>query len=173
MRRIVHLQQIADQLSDAFTDTVKVTKSYIPAANIPGRVIEHKEQLMKSAAEELSVARQKRGRLIGSKDSVPRKRKMTKQCSAANDDKNLKEQIASEKQPIFEKTRNPDNTQTLREEQSLEKTHESRNSEISVDYTHGKIIINDVFAFTVVTDITNDHDPQTINECRLRHDWLK
>ena len=50
---------------------------------------------------------------------------MIKQCFAANDDKNLKEQIASEKQPIFEKTRNPNNTQTLHEEQSLEKTHQS------------------------------------------------
>ena len=36
-----------------------------------------------------------------------------------------------------------------------------------------KIIINDVFPFTVATDIINDHDLQTINECRLRHDWLK
>ena len=36
-----------------------------------------------------------------------------------------------------------------------------------------KIIINDMFAFTVTIDIVNDHDPQTIDECRLRHDWLK
>lgn len=33
-----------------------------------------------------------------------------------------------------------------------------------------KIIINDVFAFTVVTDIVNDHNLSTIDECRLRHD---
>ena len=36
-----------------------------------------------------------------------------------------------------------------------------------------KIIINDMFAFTVTIDIVNDHDPQTIDECRLKHDWLK
>ena len=29
------------------------------------------------------------------------------------------------------------------------------------------IIINDVFAFTVDTKIVNDHDPQTIDECRV------
>ena len=32
------------------------------------------------------------------------------------------------------------------------------------------IIINDVFVFIVATNIVNDHDPQTIDECRLRHD---
>ena len=78
VRRIVHLQQIAEQLPDAFTDTEKVTKSYIPAANIPDRVIVHKEQLMKSAADELAMARQKRSRPISSKDSIMRKRKMIK-----------------------------------------------------------------------------------------------
>ena len=197
-------------MPDAFTNVAKVTKSYIPAANIHGRVIVHKEQLMKSTVEELFVARQKRGRPIGSKDYVPRKRKMIKEGSTENNDKNLKEQIALEKQLVSEKTRNPDNTQTLHEEQNLEKAHEFRNSEISIDYTHGnslkrrfvfnetkypegpfkeayaqdmaqafkvtedkEIIINDMFAFTVATDIVNDHDTQTINECRLTHDWLK
>ena len=48
----------------------KVTKSYIPTTNIPGRVIVRKEQLMKSAIEELSMACQKHGRPIGAKDSV-------------------------------------------------------------------------------------------------------
>ncbi|RYE23962.1 MAG: hypothetical protein EOP45_06335 [Sphingobacteriaceae bacterium] len=35
VERIVHLQSIANQLPDAFTDTKRVTKSYIPAANAP------------------------------------------------------------------------------------------------------------------------------------------
>ena len=35
------------------------------------------------------------------------------------------------------------------------------------------IIINDVFAFAVAIDIVNDHDLQTIDKCRLMHDWLK
>ena len=36
-----------------------------------------------------------------------------------------------------------------------------------------EIIINDMFAFTVATDIVNDHDLQTIDKYRLKHDWLK
>ena len=38
VQRITHLQKIASQLSDAFTDTIKVTKSYIQAANTPSRI---------------------------------------------------------------------------------------------------------------------------------------
>ena len=34
----MHLQAIANQLPDAFTDTKRVTKSYIPVANAPARI---------------------------------------------------------------------------------------------------------------------------------------
>ena len=37
VQRITHLQKIASQLADAFTDTTKVTKSYISAANTPAK----------------------------------------------------------------------------------------------------------------------------------------
>ena len=133
-----------------------------------------------------------------------------KQGSAANDDENLKEQIALEKQLVSKNTRNPDNTQTLHEKQSLGKALEYRNSEIFIDNTYSnilkmrlvlnetkyleepfkesyaqdmaqalkvigdkEIIINDMFAFTVAIDIVNDYDPQTIDEYRLKYDWLK
>ena len=33
VQRIIHLQGIANQLSDVFTDNKKIVKSYIPAAN--------------------------------------------------------------------------------------------------------------------------------------------
>ena len=38
VKRITHLQKIASQLPDGFTDTAKVTKSYIPAANTLARI---------------------------------------------------------------------------------------------------------------------------------------
>ena len=38
VQKIVHLQAIANQLPDAFTDTKRVIKSYIPAANAPARI---------------------------------------------------------------------------------------------------------------------------------------
>jgi hypothetical protein len=37
VRRIIDLQKGADSLSNVFSDLAKVTKSYIPAANVPTR----------------------------------------------------------------------------------------------------------------------------------------
>ena len=74
VQKIIHLQEIANQLPDAFTDTNRVTKSHIPAANAPARVeIPSKAIDIKIANE--SQKRLKRGRPIGSKDKNPRKRK--------------------------------------------------------------------------------------------------
>ncbi|CAL9025326.1 unnamed protein product [Prunus brigantina] len=74
VRTIVHLQQIANQMPDAFTNTGKVTKSHIHAANTP-TMIDIPIGLTNVAANESSTARLKRGRPIGSKDLAPRKRK--------------------------------------------------------------------------------------------------
>ncbi|GJX85706.1 putative zinc finger, CCHC-type containing protein [Tanacetum coccineum] len=38
VQKIMHLQEIANQLPDAFTDTKRVTKSHVPTANAPARV---------------------------------------------------------------------------------------------------------------------------------------
>ena len=35
---IIYLQNLANKLSDAFIDTKKVIKSYIPATNAPTRI---------------------------------------------------------------------------------------------------------------------------------------
>ena len=70
----MHLQAIANQLPDAFTDTKRVTKSYIPAANAPAR-IEIPEIKPEDKDTHESKTRQKRGRPIGSKDKNPRKKK--------------------------------------------------------------------------------------------------
>ena len=38
VQRIIHLQNLANQLLDPFIDTKKVTKSHISAANTPTRI---------------------------------------------------------------------------------------------------------------------------------------
>ena len=63
VQRIIHLQNIANQLPNAFIDTKKVTKSHIPTANAPARINVPKGQL----ANESKICL-KRGRPIGSKD---------------------------------------------------------------------------------------------------------
>ena len=67
---INYLQNIANQLPDAFIDTKKVTKSYIPATNTPARIDVLIGQLTNESKIHL-----KRGRLVGSKDVTPRKRR--------------------------------------------------------------------------------------------------
>ena len=38
VRKILNFQELANQFPDAFTDTKRVTKSYIPAVNAPARI---------------------------------------------------------------------------------------------------------------------------------------
>ncbi|GJY38765.1 retrovirus-related pol polyprotein from transposon TNT 1-94 [Tanacetum coccineum] len=74
VQKIMHLQEIANQLPDAFTDTKRVTKSHIPAANAPARVEIPNKQVGDNIAQE-SQKRLKRGRPIGSKDKNPRNKR--------------------------------------------------------------------------------------------------
>ncbi len=39
VQKIIHLQSVANQLPDVFTDTKGVVKSYIPAVNVPARIV--------------------------------------------------------------------------------------------------------------------------------------
>ena len=77
VQRIIHLQNVANQLPDAFTDTQKVTKSHIPAANAPAR-IEIPNGLPDASIASESTTRRKRGRPLGSKDLKLRKAKSQK-----------------------------------------------------------------------------------------------
>jgi hypothetical protein len=72
VQKIIHLQNLANELPDAFSDPKKVTKSHVPAANAPIRIDVPNGQPL--VANE-SKTRMKRGRPIGSKDKNPRKEK--------------------------------------------------------------------------------------------------
>ena len=66
VQRIIHLQNLANQLPDAFIDTKKVTKSHISTPNAPARIDVSEGQL----ANESQICL-KRGRPIGSKCITP------------------------------------------------------------------------------------------------------
>ena len=72
VQKIIHLQGLANPLPDAFIDSTKVTKSHILATNIPGRIEIPTGKLQSSMTNE-PKPRLKRGRPIGSKDTIPRK----------------------------------------------------------------------------------------------------
>ena len=64
-----------------------------------------------------------------------------------------------------------------------EETQARENKETSINYVStgdiwkiNNIIIDDIFVFTLALQITRsdeDSEPQTIKECRRRHDWPK
>ena len=62
---------------DAFIDSTKVTKSHTPTVNIPAR-IEIPMGKSKYSVTNEPKPQLKRGRPIGSKDTIPRKRKRVK-----------------------------------------------------------------------------------------------
>ncbi|KAL5809036.1 hypothetical protein ACOSQ3_029727 [Xanthoceras sorbifolium] len=181
VRKIVHLQTIANQLPDAFTDANRVTKSYIPAANVPARVIVPEERYKQLAATESSVARQKRGRPLGSKDTVPRKRKVNYQDFDKTRVTN--KSTFSESTPVEldvpEATGAPVVAEAPEVAEIPEERQENGNEEISINYAREiwnreETIIDDIFSYTVATEIINDdYEPHGIDDCRQRHDWPK
>jgi hypothetical protein len=84
-------------LPDAFNDAAKLTKSYIPAMNVPARI----EIQNKTKAANESDPRQKRGRPIGSKDLAPRKKKLNN-ISHSKTPEEVAPDVASHKEKIYD-----------------------------------------------------------------------
>ena len=87
IQNIIHLQSVANQMSDAFTYTKKVIKSYISAVNAPSKI----EIPIQQVAE--SMLRQKRGRPIGSKDKNHQKIKVINSQNDLIDNRNIQEEV--------------------------------------------------------------------------------
>ncbi|KAM1890817.1 hypothetical protein ACFX14_034164 [Malus domestica] len=163
VKRIIHLQSIANNMLDAFNDASKVTKSHIPTANAPVRMDVPIGQ-NKVVANESSGARLKRGRPPGLRDSAPRKRKTKAQL---NPNEVIKEEKIIDKSPIHdsEKENIIDETHVPEETE----VHESK--EISINYAcinelwdRNEIIIDDMFTFSVASEIilSDDIEPCSV-----------
>ena len=161
VQRIIYLQNIANQLPDAFTNLPRITKSHIPAVNAPVRVDIPTGQIVKANESRPHL---KRGRPIGSKDKNPRKRKGIND----QDDHGLKE-ISQ------------DETQVITHDE--EEVRTSENNEISMNYVstrklwnRNNVVIDNIFAYNVAIEIMQqdeDFEPKSVHECRQRNDWPK
>ena len=112
---IIHLQNLVNQLPDAFVDTKKVTKSHIPAANVPARV-----DITEGQKAYESKTRSKRWRPTGSKDITPQKRRINGKQND-HEESNIEKQIPEEIQ---------------NEQIASEQVHVPENNEISISYVH-------------------------------------
>ena len=70
VQKIIHLQNIANQMPDAFTDSKRITKSHIPAVNVPIRIDVPKGPSTSVIASESQI-RLKHVRPLGSKNKNP------------------------------------------------------------------------------------------------------
>ncbi|KAK9951191.1 hypothetical protein M0R45_006648 [Rubus argutus] len=165
---------------DAFNDLVNVTRSHIPAANVPARIdvpvgrrvpvehvasVEPTEQRTLPSAVQSAALPKKRGRPIGSKDVQPRKRRTPTKSV-------LPHEIIKDYGDVLEE-RVPDETPIAPNPENLE---------ISVNHAslddilkRNETIIDDVFIYAVVADImsNDDMEPLTVAECQRRTDWPK
>ncbi|CAM8877350.1 unnamed protein product [Rhodiola kirilowii] len=153
VQRILHLQEMANQLPDAFTDTKRVTKSHIPAENAPVQIEISKGKPENKVTHEITT-RLKRGRPPGSKNKNPRKRKREEKKSDPMVEESIPIEIQSEK-----------------------------DREISINYANTGILwnrkenIDDAFSYNLACDIMNenngDPEPRSITECKNIHDWVE
>ena len=156
-------------------------KSHIPVANTPARIEVPVGQLVNTAANE-SKPHLKQGRPISVKDKIPRKRKVQKKQVVAYKEAIPRKQVTEiiDLSKTYEQ-KSPENKPL--EELSPEEDQVPENNEISIHYVHtgeiwdiNKIVVNNIFSYKVALDITrsndNEYEPQTVDECQRRNDWL-
>ncbi|KAJ9558153.1 hypothetical protein OSB04_012767 [Centaurea solstitialis] len=164
VQRIIHLQGLANQLPDTFTDPKRVTMSHVPAANAPIKIDVPKGQNNMSNE---SRARLKRGRPLGSKDKNPRKKK-----GANNQDGHIEVNETPRESPV-EKL-----DMLVPEEPQV-----PENEEISINYNMSRKVwnrdktdVDDTFAYNVALNVMEneeDQEPKSVDECMHRKDWPK
>jgi len=177
VQRIINLQNAANNLPDSFTVSKGVTKSFIPARNVPERVEVPNKTIQLPISKE-----------SGGSTANPRKR-TRKQRKQSSD-------TVNETQPQVERHQmdlpNPPPTSTVHsisDDGTLERPDavvlgntEPSNGvhEISTNYVDSgesfdrKTTIVDIyFASSIAETIQNDPDPKSMVECKKRSDWNK
>ncbi|KAL8155915.1 hypothetical protein AgCh_001101 [Apium graveolens] len=162
VQRIIHMQNIANQMPDAFSDSRHIIRSHIPAINAPTRV---EIPTKKSIPEEL----------IG--DLKPRQKREVAKVSENTPEVLLPPEevqapeVAVTKLPDvgFPREENvaPEVAHAPEVENASAEAKVPENYEISMNYVHnaklldrGSIEVNDVYAFSVTSDIIMNSDPE-------------
>nr|GEW87091.1 putative RNA-directed DNA polymerase [Tanacetum cinerariifolium] len=141
VQKIIHLQDLANKLPDAFIDRKRVTKSHIPVVNALVKICVHEGQPTIGSESKACL---KRGRPVGSKDKNPRKKK-----GANNQDGILEVKETPE--------RSLEETLDIR---VLKKPRVPENDEISINYSmstkvwnRNEIGVDDIFAYNVALEV--------------------
>jgi hypothetical protein len=180
-RKIINLQNIVNNLADAFTDYNCVTKSWNPMVNAPERV-----EVSKKTTQAPSVV--KRGRVAQTKKDnapkCPRKEKTRHLQKTVNGnqpgvDRHLVDIPQSSSQAHYRK----ESTSMSKNHDALVLgNHEASTGiqEISINYTcsgevydHNTTIVNPCFSTVIAENFLAHPDHKTIAGCKGRSDWNK
>jgi hypothetical protein len=170
VQKIIHLQRLANKLSDAFTNYKGVTKSFIPARNAPERVE------VPSKTTQLLERRSMVNKLY----FVAKKQRTIVNANRHQND-TLYQVDGDDPQPssdvhIIEDraSKNPRHINLGNFDESL------RSDEIAINYvengeTYDRKATNvDIyFSKKIAEYLQNDLDPKTMLECTKRSDWIK
>ena len=133
-------------MPDAFTGATKVTRLYKPAVNALAIIDILEEKPLNMISNESSKARLKRGQPIGSKDSVPGRRRIKGKCNTPKVTSIAKGNTTFSKQ-IPEEAYGPGNKEFFRNYACTRELWERK-----------EIVVNDKFSFVVAIEIMNEND---------------
>jgi len=200
--RIIHLQGLANELPDAFTDHKRVTRLHIPAVNAPERV----QVPLKATNSIVSPNPRKRGRPPGAHDKVPRRRPQRRRSETLAPLKESAEEARPEVENAPEVATQPEveevpeghhpedgNPNASRAHHRIGRSErpnsivmgnhdewEDNHEEITTNYVesgesyHRKTTIVDIyFASKIADSMDPDPEPKFMIECRKRSDWDK
>src|SRR6266498_2929493 len=182
VQRIIHLQNIANNLPDSFTDLKSVSKSHNPVVNVPERVeIPIKVTQLPN--------QNKRGRCTVTRDKTPKraprkKRNINSKGVNANQpqvdghqDVQLIHQLLSTNVHKIDgagTSENPDSSVIGNNEESqgvLEISTNFINSGES--FKRKTTIVDNYFSSKIALDLQPDPEPKTMAKCLKRSDWIK
>ncbi|XP_019159318.1 PREDICTED: uncharacterized protein LOC109156009 [Ipomoea nil] len=185
VHKIINLQNLANNLPDAFTDNRGVTRSHIPAVNAPSRVEVPKGPSMHTDTPH----RQKRGRPLGAKDLNPQKTRIGKISKLLQKNVNRPEDGRPKDGEPSEPARalnnmntgdaeHPDQNILGNDDDLVDVNIETAINFVDTGETYNRdlIVVDDTFAYAVAYNIPQnnlDPEPKSITECRKRSDWLK
>ena len=169
VQKIIQLQNIANNLPDAFTNYKGVMKSFIPTRNAPERVevpnkttqppISNKRGRSKASKQDLSASKQKKTvnahqLTIDDHESDP----------SPSSDMRITKLRASKNLGIIE---------LGNQDESLRVNELATNFiDTGKSFDRRAIIVNSYFS-EEIADILNDPEPKSMAECKKRSDWVK
>jgi hypothetical protein len=184
VQRIINLQQLTNNLPDAFTDIREVSKSYIPAANALERVEIPLEGMnstqipnpRKRGRDLDDSARAKRGHpqrqvvrenAFRSHSVVPAVTHPKGESPSANVRTNTNNSTRTTEQPGSSSLGNHDELDDSIEEIAI---NYAESGEL---YNRKNIDVDINFVSKIAEAINEDPEPKSMAECRKRSDWVK